>query len=66
MALRNFLVPAKILSLRQQIKEKGVKQIIREMGWKVIVGVFIFYLVRDVLLYIVIPFLIARGLLSSP
>ncbi|RMD98168.1 MAG: hypothetical protein D6814_08095 [Calditrichaeota bacterium] len=64
MAFKNFLVPRKIQNLRDQVKTRGFKQVMKEMGWKIILAVVLFYLIRDILLYVVIPFLIARGFLS--
>ena len=64
MAFKNFLVPRKIQYLRDQVKTRGLKQVLKEMGWKIILAVILFYLIRDILLYFVIPFLIARGFLS--
>lgn len=57
-----LFVPRKIRELRAQLKEKGFKKFISELGWKVLLGIFLYYLVRDTLLYIVLPYLIARGL----
>ena len=34
------------------------------MGWKVALGIILYYLIRDSILYILIPYLIARGMLS--
>ncbi len=36
-------------------KKGGVKELLTQKGWKVIVAFFVFYLVRDSLLYIIIP-----------
>lgn len=45
-------------------KEHGFKEFARQKGWKVVATVFLFYLVRDSILYILIPVLAARGLLG--
>ena len=37
-------------------KKGGVKELLTQKGWKVIVAFFLFYLVRDSLLYIIIYF----------
>lgn len=62
MQLKQFLVPKKILRLREELKAKGFKAFARDLGWKVIVLIILFYLIRDSILYILIPFLIARGI----
>ncbi len=37
---------------------------LKAAGWKVVLGIFMFYLIRDSILYILIPYLIAKGFLS--
>lgn len=46
------------------VKRQGFTTLIRERGWKVVGVVVGYYLVRDTLLYIVIPYLVARGMFS--
>lgn len=41
-----------------------VKHLIKSYGWKLVLAIVIYYLIRDTLLYIVIPFLIAKHLLG--
>ena len=36
-------------------KKGGVKELLTKKGWKVIVAFFLFYFVRDSVLYIIIP-----------
>jgi len=38
-------------------KEKGLKIFLKEKGWKAVLVFFLFYLVRDTFLYIIIPWL---------
>lgn len=45
-------------------REAGFKGILRAYGWKLLAAFVLFYLVRDVTLYVVLPYLAARGLLS--
>ena len=44
-----FYTPNKVINL------------FKKYGWKVAIGIFIYYLVRDVTLYILIPYLIFKG-----
>lgn len=37
---------------------------VKSMGWKMILAFILFYLIRDTLLYIVIPYLLAKGIIS--
>ena len=54
--------------LRKNTRENGIRKAIRIMfkkyGWKLGVAIFMYYLIRDVTLYIVIPYLIYRGFLG--
>lgn len=34
---------------------------VRRLGWRAILAFFVFYLVRDLILYVLIPYLIYRG-----
>jgi hypothetical protein len=45
-------------------RETGFRGTLRRYGWRLFVAFLLFYLIRDVTLYIVIPVLAARGLLS--
>jgi hypothetical protein len=31
------------------------------LGWKTLAAIFVFYLVRDVIIYILIPYFVAKG-----
>ena len=44
------------------IKNSGFKELLRQRGLKFFLIIFAYYLVRDSLIYIIIPFCIARGL----
>ena len=46
------------------VKNHGFKELIKQKGWKIFLVIFLYYLIRDTLLYIVIPLLIARGIIS--
>jgi len=44
------------------VKEFGFKELLRRRGWKFFLVIVGYYLVRDTLVYIIIPFCIAKGL----
>lgn len=44
------------------VKQSGFKALLRQRGPKFLAIIFVYYLVRDTLLYIVLPFCLARGL----
>jgi len=47
-----------------RFRESGFRGILRAYGWKLFAAFVLFYLVRDVTLYIVLPYLAARGIWS--
>ena len=63
MKLKNFLIPDFVKKYRNTLKEKGFKGFIKIHGWRVFAVIFTYYLIRDSILYILIPYLIARGIL---
>ncbi|MDA9808384.1 hypothetical protein N9B89_03265 [Flavobacteriales bacterium] len=44
-------------------KEDGFKGVLRKGGWKIVFYFFMFYLIRDSILYILIPYLVVKGFL---
>ena len=46
-----------------KIKNK-ISELIKKYGWKAAIGIFIFYLVRDVSLYIILPWFLASKVLN--
>jgi hypothetical protein len=63
--LRRFLKPKIIREWTAIWREAGFKGLVREKGWKILIVLFIFYLIRDSFLYILIPYLVARGLMTN-
>ena len=53
------LVKKSVVPLRKMINYFA--SLIRKHGWKAAIGIFLFYLVRDVTLYIILPFFIAKS-----
>jgi MFS family permease len=45
-------------------RQGGLRGTFDRYGWKLFAGFFLFYLVRDVTLYMILPYLAARGVLS--
>ena len=54
----NFLKPNWAIEWWALIKKEGVKSFIKKKGWKFLIAFFLFYLIRDVLLYIIIPYVL--------
>ena len=63
MSIRN-LFKSKFLSKYTKIyKQDGFKGVLKVGGWRVISYFFLFYLIRDTILYIIIPYLIVKGII---
>ena len=52
--------PKLINEWRDIKREGGYKLLLKKKGWQVIVAFFHFYLIRDSVLYIIIPYIILR------
>ncbi len=50
--------------VRTTFREVGFKGVLRRYGWKIFALFFVYYLVRDLTLYIAIPWLIANHFTS--
>ena len=57
-----FLKPKWIQEWTKIIKEEGFKSFIKQKGWKFVIAFFLFYLIRDSILYIIIPYFALTGL----
>lgn len=45
-------------------KDHGFKELFKRRGWKLLLIIISYYAVRDTLIYLVIPYLIAKGIIS--
>ena len=45
------------------LKRCGFRELVRQRGWKFLLAIFGYYLIRDTILYVAIPLCVARGLL---
>lgn len=52
--------PKVIREAKQVFREGGIKGVIRRYGWKFFAVFFVYYLVRDVTLYILLPLYLAN------
>jgi hypothetical protein len=46
-------------------KNFGIKELIRKRGWKFLLIIVSYYAVRDSIVYILLPYLLANGILES-
>ena len=51
-------------SCKNTVKNDGIKALIKKEGWSIVVIFFLFYLVRDGIIYILIPYIGISGLSS--
>jgi hypothetical protein len=48
-----------------EFRSNGFKGVLRAYGWKLLLAVFLFYLIRDTILYIIIPLVAGRAIWQS-
>ncbi len=51
-----------VRQLRQERRDLGWRGLVRKRGWTLVAMVVLFYLVRDLVLYVAIPLAVAIGL----
>ncbi|WP_295905038.1 hypothetical protein [uncultured Bdellovibrio sp.] len=54
--------PKVIREAKQVFREGGIKGVLRRYGWKVFAVFFVYYLVRDITIYILLPLYLANKL----
>ncbi|MBC7386797.1 MAG: hypothetical protein H7301_11640 [Cryobacterium sp.] len=53
-----------IRTVRTEMKENGLRGLFRRYGWRLFAFGIAYYLIRDIILYLFIPWLIARHLIN--
>jgi len=61
--MRRF-TPRFIQEWIELIRAEGLKSFIRQKGWKVVFAIFLFYLIRDGIVYLLIPYLIVNNIIQ--
>jgi hypothetical protein len=46
------------------VKDHGLKELFKRRGWKFLLIIISYYAVRDTVIYIIIPYLIAKGIIG--
>jgi hypothetical protein len=62
--LRSPLEGAEGMSRRQRISRR-FQFLLKKYGWKLLVAIFFYYLIRDLILYVLLPYLVATRLLCE-
>ena len=61
----NFLKPKFIKKYTEVYKKDGFKGLVKKGGWKLLFYFFMFYLIRDTILYILIPYLLGKEIFDN-
>ncbi|HBR86538.1 MAG TPA: hypothetical protein DEA65_01695 [Candidatus Marinimicrobia bacterium] len=59
-----LLKPKFLIEWNEIRKEGGYKLLIKKKGWVVLTAFITFYLVRDSILYLLIPYLAFKGIIT--
>ena len=65
MNFKKLFKPAIVQEWTGLLREKGLKEFLRLKGWKILAAIFVFYFIRDSILYIIIPFWVAQGFICG-
>ena len=57
-----FSPRALVRTLRDERREYGWRGLVKRRGWKLVLFVVAFYLIRDIIVYILIPLAVIAGL----
>lgn len=60
----SFITPKFISDSVEIFRDSGFKGLIKEKGWKFVFYFFMFYLIRDSIIYILIPYLIGKPIFN--
>ena len=63
MAIKNLFKSKFLKKYTTIYKEDGFKGVLKVGGWRVITYFVLFYLIRDTILYIIVPYLIVKGII---
>jgi len=63
MLIGNLFKSKFLIKYTKIYKEDGFKGVLKEGGWRILIYFFLFYLIRDTILYIIIPYLIVKGII---
>ena len=61
----NFLKPKFIRKYTDVYRKGGFRGVVKKGGWKLLFYFFIFYLIRDTILYILIPYVVGKGIFDN-
>ncbi len=60
--MKNFSPSRLLRTLRDEHRQHGWRELLKRRGWKFLLVIVVLYVVRDVILYVLIPLAIVVGL----
>lgn len=57
------LAPKFVREVRDVFKREGMRGAVKRYGWKLFAAFFVYYLIRDSIIYLLIPYLIAQRMM---
>jgi hypothetical protein len=63
MSIRNLFKSKFLKKYTKIYKQDGFKGVLKVGGWRVITYFVLFYFIRDTILYIIVPYLIVKGII---
>ena len=62
MSFINKLIPKFLRESINYFRKNGFKKTLKKLGWKMILLIVLYYLIRDSILYIIIPYFVGKKL----
>lgn len=62
MTFKEKLIPKFLRKYVFYYREHGFKKTVKKFGWKLFAIIFLYYLIRDSILYIIIPYFVLKGI----
>ena len=47
------------------VKNEGFRELFKKRGWKFLLVIVSYYVIRDTVVYIILPYLVANGIIKS-
>ncbi len=64
MSFKQKLIPKFLKKYVNYYLEHGFKKTVKKFGWKLFAIIFLYYLIRDSILYIIIPYFALKGIFN--
>lgn len=50
-----------VSQFKADVRREGLRKVSKRYGWRLFAVIFVYYLIRDAFLYLLLPFLFTRG-----